>query len=390
VAQERGRSLHALLGSALAARQYLEVRVRRDGIVGQIDLLEDDPTELKTTESLPPADRVAESRPAYIDQLAMYCALTDRPTGRLLLVRAVDGVPTEAVALRARFRALPPLLDEMRARAESFRRAVDRGDATGLPRCEWYNRGCEVQSAKVCACTGEEPTSPPLGPAALEELRQDTTLSESVTSRLASLRSTAPGTSLDEFRELLYPRRAFFDRTAEEESPSAGWSSPPSRLDLYRAIVDLLEGGPTGEVTRRPVLTGEPPAPVPCFQGLPYLVKVTRALPTARPGELPDRQPQYFLDLGLRAAALGADAGWLFLGYERAARWEDRLLALKVRFDPASTMGSVLRHRQQAWHRAMESKDAAGLAPCPGWMFETCPYRDRCGCGGSAPAGPNR
>ena len=385
--QAAGRDLHALIGSALAAPGYLEVRVRRQGIVGQIDLFEDAPTELKTTENLPEPESIRSTRGAYLDQLAMYCALTERPQGRLIVVEITDGRPGRCQVFEVGFRSIDALKEEMVGRAGVFRAADAKNSPEGLPRCAWFGRGCEFQEARVCDCTGEEPFAATRLRDEVHHLALEAGATRELEARLRALAEVAESPVVQRFRDLLYPRRAYFERRepgVDEEGPTVQVREGPR--DLYREIVDALEDGGPGPLARVPVPTGEPSERVACLEGRPFLLKVTRFPRHYRVDELLDRQPQYFLELGFRCAALAREDGWLFLGYERAESPRDRLRVYHVTFAPIDPIAALAAERGEALARALKSGSPAGLPSCPGWMVSGCPYRERCGCGGDAVA----
>lgn len=381
--QEDGRRLHARIGLALGRPGQVELRVRRDGVVGQIDVFAGDPVEIKTTESLPEPSTLVHSRPSYIEQLAMYCALTRRGTGRLLVVKAEGGEPGAVQVFDAGFPAPEDVWNAMNARAEALREA-DRSDRPdGLPRCSWFQRGCEFQEAGVCGCTGSEPPASPLVNSAAVDVAFRPEVAEEIGRRLGAASDPTEAPVAERFRDLLFPRRAFFERTEPPREP-AGESPVVAPVangrDLYRQILDALETNPPGPLTREVAVDGDPVESVSCLSGRPYLLKVTRAGRRRTPGELLEGQPHYFLDLGLRCAALGRPEGWLILGYERLSDPVEQLQVLSVRFDPGPPV-EELETRRNALRRAVAERAPSDLPACPGWMYSDCPYRGRCGCG---------
>lgn len=375
--QEVGREAHLRVGGLLAPARYREVRRRRDGLVAQLDLFEDVPTELKTTE-IPETGAESVARSSYLDQLGMYCALLDRPEGRLVLVdRRPEAVGRSAV-LGVRFDEPGRIWAETLRRADGLRSALDRRDPTGLPRCVWFGRGCEFQAAGVCPCRGDEPRMAPdplaptravgLSPAATDALRR----------ALAGSNRAGPPT-VRRFRDLLYPRRVFFERTVGVR-PQEGL--PPLEGDgLYTRINDALDELGDDEVVRCPVPGGEPLEAVPCWDGVPYLLKVSRARTPPGRESVVVRQPQYLLELGARCASLGDAEGILIVGYERRPPEAGQLVVYRVRFDPPGPMEEWARRRRQGLGEALASSDPQSLPRCPAWMFEGCPYRDACACG---------
>ncbi len=377
-----GRELHHVVEKALAAPRYLEVRTSREGIVGQIDLFEEHPTELKTTAPLPPLEGLASSRPGYFEQLGMYCALVDRPEARLILVDGHDPAAPAVAVLDCRYEPLSAILTAMRERAGRLRAALDRRDPAGLPGCPWFHRGCEFRSAGVCACTGEEPPGDRAIRDTLRSVEPRPDEAELLRSRLVEVLARDVDDSVRRFRDLLYPRRAYFERT--RPLPEAAPAAPSPREGLYWFLTDLLESGPAGEVTRVPTLTGEPEESVGCFRGDPYLLRTSRAWEVIPTAQLATRSPQYLLDLGLRCAALERSGGWLIVGYERAPAWGDRLRVYRVDFDPFLPIAEMARERSRALRTAIADRDPSHLPTCPGWMYDGCPYAPGCGCGGAA------
>ncbi|MCI4337396.1 MAG: hypothetical protein L3K17_09490 [Thermoplasmata archaeon] len=384
---EDGRELHAQLGALLASGDdNLEVRVRREGIVGQIDLVEDVPIELKTTGSLPELGSLAGARPQYVEQLAMYCALTQNPRGRLWVVRTEAGAAIEGVAVDVEFRDIEAIWGEMLRRADQLRLSEASASPAGLPRCPWFERGCEFRAAAICACSGTEEPLPALGDRHLVRFAAD----DARTAGLQAAVRAAPNpreTVVRKYADLLFPRRTYFQRTSPSpEGPPPSWQRSAARDELYRDIVEWIESGALGTVTRRRALHGPIAEPVPCLSGAPYLIKISRSARRGTPSGLLSAQPHYFLELGLRCAAVGAGRGWLILGYELSPTFAEAVWPLEVTFDPLALVADVGRSREQALREALSSARSGELVACPGWMFRDCAYKDRCAC--DAPESP--
>lgn len=390
---ERGRTLHAEFARAVARPDHREVRVERDGIVGRIDLWESDPTEVKSTDAVVPAGRLVADRPQYVEQLAMYCALTDRPRGRLVfLVPSVAGdasAPPGVAAADLEFGALAPIWREMQERARRLRSAWDAHDPTDLPRCPWYGRGCELQAAGVCDCTGLEPPTPGVIGEQVTRAEDRPDAAAGFRRALGELRSGGPDGSPLTFRELLYPRRAYFEWLRPEERPPSP-PPDPGREDRRRSAWNALHAGPSGELSRRPSHAPFPMEMVDCFRDGPVLLRSSRSGRPPGTEELPRDQPQYFLELGFRAAAVDHPTAYLVVDYERLPAAEDPLRVYEIRFQDLELLSRWGRERAAALRSAKARHDPMGLPPCPGWMVDRCPYRSDCRCGGSAPAGAGR
>ena len=382
---QEGYRLHEQLGRRLGPAAAREFRVRRDGIVGRIDLLDGRPVELKTTESPPnDDDDLRERRPGYVEQLAMYAALLDVPEGRLVVIGPPRDGPPEVQVWDLEVRDLAAVRSEMLARADRLRRARHDRVPGELPRCVWFDRGCPYRKAAACDCTGAEtPVSGailaevgPLRPAPKEAAR--------IAGIVATLAPEA--TEVGRFRDLAYPRRAYFDaRSTTTEEPAPVGSGEAD--ETWSALQAVVEDGPPGESELRYDPTGEPSEGVPVFRSEPCLVKSSRAVrPTPAERLVADR-PHYVLELALRCASVGARAGWLLLGLERVPSDGMWIRTQRVEFGSPTELQSLLATRRAMLADARRRADPSGLPTCPSWMFERCPHRAVCGCGAAPGAG---
>ena len=383
---DQGRALHRTLGVRLAHEGTLEARVRRDGLVGRIDILSELPIEVKTATALVEPSDLPSLRPDHIEQLGMYCALVDRPAGRLLtLVAGPEGV-SEVQAVDVSFRSTAGILSEMRHRADLLRAAWAEVRVDNLPRCPWYGRGCEFEEASVCTCTGKEPPVPHPIPGEVDTIVAREDVRDRVRLTLSDSAQAVEPTPVARFREILYPRRAYFDRTAPARVPTPAPPrevSPPSPTpDLYARLSEALESGPAGEVARLPARSAEPEDEVVGFRGRPILMRTSRAWARFREDELVRRAPQYALELGMRCATTGTDSGLVVVAFERAKTDRDRLQVLELRFASLTPFSRLFRERGSALAAAVRDRAPSTLPACPGWMATDCPYRSECGCAG--------
>lgn len=377
---EGGRRFHRILGLVFAPEGQLEVRVHDDRIQGRVDVLGDRPIEIKTSGySLPSSDPVRE-RPDHADQVAMYSALLGVDLARLVYLQTSEGQVRAVATFDLRFGSVDTVRIAMKARASSLSAAREAGTADSLPRCPWYARGCEYHTAGVCDCTGEEPLADSVAQKAEPHATPRSDLAQRLEEALrARLAGSRPAT-IRRFRDLLYPRRAYFELAGP---PAAGGGSTfEAGTDTYSRLVEALDGGPVGEATRLPTLADEPDEEVDGFRGVPVLVRTSRSSQRLDPRTVLERSPQYALQLGFRCVATGTDHARLVLGFEKATEAE-RVQVLEYRFDPPMTFSRVWRARTRRLEAAHVREDPTLLDACPSWMFEQCPYRDRCGCGSS-------
>jgi hypothetical protein len=379
-----GQEMHVLAGHLLAPASAREIRSRREGIVARIDLLDDRVTELKTTALRDPGTPTSV-RPAYLQQLAVYCGQLDRSLARLILIDPGDEGAPRVEAFDTEFPEAPRAWAESLRRADRLRDALARGTPAGLPRCPWWGRGCEFQGAGVCDCTGEEPEAAPDAFGPLPPVVPNAALATRLAEALAA-RPSPP--AIRRFRDLLYPRRAYYERTVPLDEGEPAWRPPGGDHadDLWRQISDLLETGVGGEVASVDVPGGEPLERVATLAGRPMVLKTNRSWTPPPPDRVLEAQPQYVLELALRCALAGAHEGTLIVGYERIPDWERRLQIYRVGFDPPGTVQALADTRLRALREALEAHRPRELPSCPAWMYDGCPYKPDCGC--VAGAGP--
>ena len=370
-----GRSWHRRVGPLLGTPGALEVVVRGEGVVGRIDVLRPVLTEVKVTGALPAVHDLPITRPEYLEQLAMYGALSSQEVGRLVLLRPV---PPDAFEVRATEMSLehaPRVLGEIRRRAKQFQASLAAGRPGDLPRCRWFGRGCELQSAGACDCAGNE-ASP--GSELLDcvgPIAERPVLEQELRTALSGAPPTPEGGLAVEVRDLVYPRRAYFRRTL----PLTPELVLPDRPD-YRRLIEAVEGGPTGEIARAPGPPDGPDEGIETFRGAPYIARTTRARARVAPQDLLLAQPQYAMDLGLRCAATGTDRARLFLVHEQERR-PDRVRAFEFSLDSRTPFSRLWRQRAGQISDALAAGEFERLPPCPAWMFRDCPYRETCACG---------
>ncbi len=382
---ESGRELHRRMERVIAPTGRFEVRVRQDGLVARIDALTDRAIELKTTAAPADPDRVVQDRPDQVEQLAMYCALAERAEGRLVTLVVRDGTFEGVVTLDFAFRGLAGIREEMGARAERFRESLARGRPDGLPRCRWFGRGCEYQAGSVCRCDGSEPEATPEILERVERVEPRPELDRELGPLLRAALTPATPPSVLRFRDLIYPRRAFFERTSPPNVAEPPTAAREERRDTFRALVETVEEGPVGEVSRLPSLAPEPDEEVAGFRDAPFLLKTSRSRAPLAAGDLVARSPQYALELGFRCAVAGRSSGRVFVARESPGGAPGPIQAFELSFAPVSVFARLLRLRLRRWESALRDGSPLGLAACPEWMYADCPYRSECGCGREAP-----
>ena len=375
----RGRAWHRWLGDAIASEGRLEVRFRRGGLSGRIDLLSEVPVEIKTG-AAPPEGRAPEDWPEQVEQLAIYCAVAGSRVGRLAHLALSDDRPPAISVGELEFRDLEGVSAEVLARERTLRSALDGGRPDRLARCHWFSLGCEFRAAGVCDCRGDEGGE---RTSIVEHLSRRTPRPE-IASRWAGALGPTAGPadrSLGHFRDLLYPRRAYFDRAAGRPAIAPPMRPVSGPGDAYDRAVGALEHGTIGEVHRLSVRREGPEEDVLAWRGSPCLVRSSRVRYRLTADDVQGRFPQYLLDLGFRCAVTGTERATLVVAYDPPLPGELPLQVFRVELTGGTgVFASAWRSRRATFDRALTEAAPGSLPGCPGWMTASCPYRDVCGC----------
>ncbi len=372
---ELGRHWHRRLGDAVAAEGALEARVRRAGLVGRIDLLTDVPVEIKTASDAAPAEY-----PEQVEQLAVYCALVDRPTGRLVHVGLPAGAAPTLQVHDLTFGDLGALRALIARRAEELQIAFRAGSPAGLGRCHWFGRGCEYQTGGICDCRGEEPVAPaPLAEMVTRrEARPD--LAARWQGRLAQVSAEVAPDAL-RYRDLLYPRRSYFRQVVGGPAEAPPFRPATAPLDAYERAIAALESERPGALHRLPAGEGAPEDELLAWDGEPVLVRASRRHALIVPGDVAPHSPQYLLELGLRCAAAGLDHGRVVIALEHPPAGGSAVQVLRVDLTGArASFRRLADERRGLLARSVADRAPRALPACPSWMARDCPYRADCAC----------
>lgn len=374
-----GIGFHDLFGHAVSSEEYLEQFVEWEDIVGVIDIYKDIPIELKTTRGLEADEEFRESRPAYVEQLAMYAAMVNVPRGRLILYdRGKQGATPSLSVQAAEFSDLGFVREEMRRRRDLLAGALTSKSPAGLPRCPWLGRGCEFE--EVCGCSGASELEPTIARAA-PPLRPDP--EEAV--RLLTLLTSHPLQKSTRLHSLVMPRRAYYDsqvREGEEEDTEGDLLASMDRRGQQQALADSIQYGHSAVSVRRPVALEDMKDRVTFFRGLPTLLRVSRLYSVIDRNSLLDKYPHYFTRLGFECALAGSRVGRLILYYERLKDEPSKLMVYDVTFNDLEVIKDEEGRRLRLLRAAQRGQaDPKSLPACPAWMSKYCPHQPSCGCG---------
>jgi hypothetical protein len=369
-----GKGFHDLFGHAVSSEEYLEQFVEWDGVVGVIDVYKDIPTELKTTSGLKEDEELRVSRPSYVEQLAMYCAMVDRRKGRLVLYGrgSSDREPTLA-AYDATFENLGAVKEEMRKRRDALAAALEKRSPEGLPGCPWLGRGCEFES--VCGC-GDAPEFSPSIAEGTPPLEPNPEEAKNLLSMLASSRP-AKRVGLN---DLVFPRKAYYDRQTRDEETDADRLESMDRFGRGRALADAIEFGRGAESMKKLLSLGDMQGRVTYFQGLPTLLRSTKLNDVVSRENLARMFPHYFIRLAFECALVGSARGRLILHYEKLSE-ESKLMVYDVMFTDLDGLQKEAENRLLVIREVGEGRRGPEeLPPCPAWFRKYCRHQPSCGC----------
>ncbi len=376
-----GTGFHDLFGRAVSTEEFVEQLVEHEGVVGKIDIFDDLPLELKTTGSIP-AD-VVRMRPAYIDQLGMYCAMTSRPAGRLVLYkRSQYGRPPELEAFEVRFSDVEAIRARMLKLRDLFQEALATGDPSRLPRCEWFERKCDYEA--ICGCA-EAPPMERAVPVEQLSLAENPDLAAAL---LGRLREGGPDASREGFRlnDLVFPRKTFLERRRAAEAAETGGEAEEAPVE--QRLASLEKEGFKGELERAiyfgvPGAYGRIPVELRSVRGrvgtyreVPTILRATRFPKLVERRELPQTFSHYFDRLAFECALAGRERGRLVIFYEVAEGEKFMVYDIWFRDLPA-----ILVEADRRLTLLEAGAGPAALPACPAWMTKFCPFAPGCGCG---------
>jgi hypothetical protein len=367
-----GSGFHEAFGRAVSTEEYVEQLVEWEGIVGKIDIYEDEPVELKTTASIPPH---IFWRPEHVEQLAMYCTMVDRARGHLIYyARAEYGRTPELKAFDLEFTDRGAVATEMMHRRDLLAEALRSGDPTGLPQCTWFGRDCDF--AHLCNCAGAVPLPRLVDPRSVRVM-DNPLLATRITAALPA-EKRGPEITLG---DLVFPRKAAFRRAPgeeEEESDARERMKELQRRAFDEALKDAVWYGFPGACRYVRAALGPLPVWVMHFRNVPTVLKTA-----GWPKEMIDRKrlaqelPYYVDRLGFECAMVERPQGRLILYYPKLP--DDKFMVYDFWFkDLAAIRGEMERRRDLLSGGAAPDQ----LPACqPGWFVKFCPWKDRCGCG---------
>jgi hypothetical protein len=369
-----GTGFHKTFGSAVSSEEYLEQFVEAEGIVGKIDIYEKIPVEVKTTSTPVDTKDLLKYRPAYIEQLGMYCAMVNAHEGEIIIYqRPAEESPSPLLVYHVNFPDLEAIREEMRRRRDLLVQALISNDPSNLPVCPWLNRQCDY--SQVCDCaTTSVPASHEIADLA-GEIYVDSTTCEQLLSKMAG---TQPS-QLFGINDIVFPRKAYFERLKLNEGvreEKEEYLRSMDELGFLDALRDSLRFGAPGTAQRIPVKHVPLTDLVQTWQNLPTILRGPKFSSLVERERLPNTFSHYFLRLGFDCALTENAKGRLLLYYVRVPKEDAKLMVYDVTFRNLNAVKAEALRRLELLERATSPLQ---LPKCPSWMCSYCDYRLECG-----------
>ena len=368
-----GTGFHKLFGSTVSSEEYLEQYVELEGIVGKIDIYEKIPVEVKTTSS-PIGDKdLLRYRPTYIEQLGMYCAMVDVSEGEIIIYqRHEESLQGSSLSVyHVTFSDLEAIRDEMRHRRDLLTWALSSNDPSNLPVCPWLNKGCDY--SQVCDCkTSTAPLS-----YRIAELTEQIKVDEDTQEQLLSKISSSPPPSRIRINDIVFPRKAYFERLKPPETApdEEEYLRSMDRRGFLDALRDSLHYD-VGEAQKIPVQYPPLVDLVQIWQDLPTILRDPKFRSLVERERLPRAFPHYFLRLGFDCALTDHIHGRLLVYYPNIPTEDIKLMVYDVTFGNLAALKATALRRIELLEKATSPLE---LAKCPSWMCRYCDYKIECG-----------
>jgi hypothetical protein len=252
--------------------------------------------------------------------------------------------------------------------------ALATDDPSQLPRCEWFQAGCDYRGC--CGCE-HAPAGARVVPPSSVNVRENPQLAAFIRHQLLLPQEPHDGFTLN---DLVFPRKAALERShtgdAEEHEESVELRlASLEREGLKGALYQAMRFGMAGAFTRVPVALRSMRGKVSLFRGVPTLLRTTAFIRMVERRDLPEAMPHYFDRLAFECALVGSERGRLVLYYQSIAG--DKFMVYDIWFRDLPAIFAEADWRL----RLLEAgAPAAQLPPCPAWMSRFCRFALACGC----------
>jgi hypothetical protein len=371
-----GTGFHKTFGSAVSSEEYLEQFVEAEGIVGKIDIYEKIPVEVKTTSAPRDTKDLLQSRPTYIEQLGMYCAMVNAHEGEIIVYQRPTEESSSSPPLavyHVTFPDLKAIREEMCRRRDLLVQALISNDPSNLPVCPWRKRPCDYSGVCDCATTSLSASHE------IADLAGEIYVDSATCEQLLNKMAGAQTSSAFGINDIVFPRKAYFERLQESEEAreeKEEYLRSIDKLGFLDALRDSLRFGAPGESQKIPVKHAPLTDLVQTWRNLPTILRDPKFSSLVERERLTRAFPHYFLRLAFDCALTGNVKGRLLLYYVRVPKEDAKLMVYDVTFGKLDAVKAEALRRLELLKRATSPLE---LPKCPSWMCSYCDRRLECG-----------
>jgi hypothetical protein len=265
----------------------------------------------------------------------------------------------------------------MRRRRDILRNALAKGRPDGLPRCEWFDIGCDFR--EICGCEKATPLQRVVLASGVR-MRDNPEFGSSLAAELAENPEPPRGFRLN---DLVFPRKAAFERLPTKDADDHDDSTLEMTLmrlereGFKGALQQALRFGVQGAFKLVPVSLRSLTGRVSTFRGTPTILRSSKRRELVHRDQLVESFPYYFDRIAFECGLLGQEKGRVVIYYE--AFPDEKFMVYDVHFKRLKEILDEAERRLQLLEAGAPPHE---LPACrPPWMERYCKYAGRCGCG---------
>jgi hypothetical protein len=337
--------------------------------------------EFKTKpENVADARTVFEKYPHDLEQLCFYAALSPQEMKTHYLVFQLDHKPYDLHVFRVDVNNIGAIRHIMKQRINLLDNALATSDPTRLPKCRYYDSGCDFGDQQICACAQAREAD-------VKALQKAASVSEDKKKKAELERcrdelSTDHGSALRAW-DLLLPRKYFLrcvvGQTDDYEADNEQIAYKDSlRKALLRS--DALKPLPSelkrvrASAMNLPILATwsymaihDPELGCQRRRVVPVLLKVSKS-------EKPFTSipPSYKAEIAIAKIMSSKSAKGAILVIHPKANDAIQAFIVSSQEDTLARGEGLLRDAASALNRSIEQQDISGLETCPEWARKGC------------------
>ncbi len=351
-------------------------------VVGKYDIRFGDSTvEFKTKpERVTDVTAVIEKYPHDLEQLCFYAALSPQETRTHYLIFQLDHKPYDLSVFRVEVNDIGAIRHLMKQRVSLLDKALSNSDPRCLPKCRYYDAGCDFREHQVCLCLQAQKAETQ----ALEKAIS-VSIDDKRKAQLEECRDEHGADSRDVLRtwDLLLPRKHFlrcvlgqtdhYERDNEQIAYRDALHKALLRSDALRPLPsELREIG--GNAMSLPILRTwnhiaihDPELGRKGRRVVPVILKVSNG-----PKPFMNIPPSYKAEIAIAKIMSSKSLKGVILVLHPNANDTIQALIVSSQQETAARGEGLLRDAISTVARSVERKDIRSLELCPDWVRKGC------------------